>query len=88
MAPLSAAVIYILVWWLLLFVVLALGKRDPDPENQRVGGAEPSAPARPRLALRLLITTAGAALILAVIYAVVRTGVTLEDIPLPSPPGL
>jgi predicted secreted protein len=43
-----------LVWWLVLFTVLPFGARPPD---QVEPGMAPSAPAKPRIALKFLITT-------------------------------
>ena len=47
-------VVYVIVWWLVLFTVLPWGVRPPaQPEK----GHATSAPARPRLLLKFLITT-------------------------------
>lgn len=88
MAIVSAVALYFVIWWLVFYVVLTIGDRAPDAEDTRVGGAEMGAPARPRLLRRVLITSAGALVVTAAIIAVRHSGLTLDDIPLPSPPGL
>ena len=84
----SAIALYFILWWIAFFIVLPLGRRDPDPEHARVSGAEGSAPANPRLKLRVAITTVLAALLLAALIAILNSGLRLEDVPLPSPPGV
>lgn len=83
----SAIAIFFIIWWIALFAVLPWGNRDPDPEESRIEGAEPGAPARPALKMKLAITTLVSVVIFAGIYALITSGLTLEDIPLPSPPG-
>ncbi len=50
----ATGVTFVLVWWLVLFMVLPFGARPPD---QVEPGTAPSAPARPRIGLKFLITT-------------------------------
>jgi predicted secreted protein len=50
----ATGVTFLLVWWLVLFMVLPFGARPPD---QVEPGMAPSAPAKPRIALKFLITT-------------------------------
>ena len=50
----SAAIVFVIVWWLVLFMVLPFGAAPPDEVEP---GMASSAPARPRLALKFLITT-------------------------------
>jgi predicted secreted protein len=82
----SAIAIFFVIWWITLFAVLPWGNRDPDPEDERVQGAEPGAPARPGLKRKLWITTGASIVIFAAFYALINSGIGLEDIPLPSPP--
>ncbi|MEM9223126.1 MAG: DUF1467 family protein [Pseudomonadota bacterium] len=84
----SAIAVYFIIWWILLFAVLPWGRRDPDPEDATVAGADRGAPAQPRLWRKLIITTIGSGFIFAAFLGVLNSGLTLEDIPLPSPPGL
>ena len=56
----SGVVVYILLWWWVLFMVLPFGAKAPE----RVGeGHATSAPAKPRMALKLAITTGLSALL-------------------------
>ena len=57
----TAAVLYLLIWWIVLFAVLPVGTRpeaEPDPTSGWRG-----APARPRLGRKLLATTVAAAVV-------------------------
>lgn len=88
MGLVSAVALYFVFWWIAFYVVLAFGNRDPDPEHARVGGTERGAPSRHHLPKRVLWTSLIAALMLATLIGVLNSGITLADIPLPSPPGL
>jgi predicted secreted protein len=59
MTAAGALVTYVVVWWLIFFMALPFGAA-PD-ENPRAGTVE-SAPARPRLLLKVLVTSVLAAL--------------------------
>ena len=48
------AVVFVIIWWLVLFMVLPFGAEPPE-EVER--GMADSAPARPRLGIKMLITT-------------------------------
>lgn len=77
----EAGVVFVIVWWLVLFMVLPFGAQPPeDPEP----GTAPSAPARPRLLLKFLITTLIAAALTALIAWVVQSGLISFR---PRPPG-
>ena len=69
MGWLTGIVVYILVWWVTLFAVLPLWVRPSDPDDP---GYAAGAPQRPRLGLKLALTTAVAALIWLGIYIVVK----------------
>ena len=88
MDVLGLAILYLGVWWLTLFAVLPWGNRPPDHNDDTVRGSAGSAPARPRIKRKLLVNTLIATLVFAAIIAVSRSGITLDDIPLPSPPPL
>lgn len=82
----SAVAIYFVIWWLLFFPVLTLFDRRPDDEAHRVAGAERSAPAVARIGRRVAINTVAAAVVFAGVYALLHSGLTLDDLPFPSPP--
>ena len=65
----STGVTFLLVWWLVLFTVLPFGARPPD---QVEPGMAPSAPAKPRIALKFLITTVIALVLTALILWVIN----------------
>lgn len=88
MGIVSAIALYFVIWWLVFYIVLALGNRAPLPDGARPHGAEPGAPAVPRLWRRVAITTVAAAVVLAAFIGIRNSGLTLEHIPLPSPPRL
>jgi len=67
----SAALTFVIVWWLVLFMVLPFGASPPD---QIEPGTAPSAPAKPRMALKLLITTAIALALTAAIAWIIESG--------------
>jgi predicted secreted protein len=67
----TTGVTFLLVWWLVLFMVLPFGAR---PADQIELGTAPSAPARPRMALKFLITTAIAVVVTALILWLIDSG--------------
>lgn len=67
----GTAVIFAIVWWLVLFMVLPFGAAPPDEVEP---GMATSAPAKPRLALKLAITTVLAALATALIVWLIDSG--------------
>jgi predicted secreted protein len=72
MGWLSATMIFAIVWWLILFMVLPFGAAPPDEVEP---GMAPSAPARPRLGLKLAVTTVLAVLVTALILWGLESGV-------------
>ncbi|HJM94034.1 MAG: DUF1467 family protein [Alphaproteobacteria bacterium] len=71
MNPVTGILIYVVVWWLVLFMVLPFGVRTVREEGGEVieGGAT-SAPAKPRVFLKMVITTViSAVLMAAVLFA-------------------
>jgi predicted secreted protein len=67
----SAAIVFVVVWWLVLFMVLPFGAAPPE---QVEPGMADSAPARPRLALKFLITTLIALVVSALILWIIDSG--------------
>ena len=67
----TGLVTYFIIWWLVLFMVLPWGNRSHDsPESGHVA----SAPARPRIGLKFLITTAISALIFLMMWGIIESG--------------
>ena len=65
--------VYALVWWLTIFVVLPWGNRPIDAEDIKKGQAS-SAPKRPRILIKLAVTTVLSGLIWLAIYWVMEAG--------------
>jgi predicted secreted protein len=71
MNPVTAVVLFIIIWWLILFLVLPWGvRRTENPEE----GHDPGAPARPMLVRKLLITSGIAIILFAVIFGIIEWG--------------
>jgi predicted secreted protein len=66
----TGIIVYVLVWWITLFAVLPLWVTPAEPDDP---GYAAGAPQRPRLLLKMAITTAVSALIWLVIYALVKS---------------
>ncbi|WP_448202943.1 DUF1467 family protein [Azospirillum sp. sgz302134] len=62
--------VYVVVWWVVLFAVLPWGVRAPETPEP---GMADSAPVRPRILLKFVVTTLVAAVVWAGIYAVVAS---------------
>lgn len=64
--------VYFITWWVVLFAVLPWGVHPPEsPEEGHVA----SAPVRPRLGLKFLITSGITAIIWIVIYLLIHSGI-------------
>ena len=50
----TTVITFLVSWWLILFMVLPFGAAPPDEVDQ---GHASSAPAKPRMLIKLLITT-------------------------------
>ena len=76
MNPVTAIVLFIIIWWLTLFLVLPWGiRRTENPEE----GHDQGAPARPLLARKLLITSGITIVLFAVIFGVIEwSGLSLR----------
>ena len=78
MNPVTAVVVFIIIWWLTLFTVLPWGvRRTENPEE----GHDRGAPARPLLVRKLLITTGITIVLFGIFYGVVETsGLSLREL--------
>lgn len=67
----TGIMMYIIIWWCVLFAVLPIGVRTPEEAGvDAVPGQVPSAPVRPRLVMKALLTTAIAAVLFAAFWYV------------------
>jgi predicted secreted protein len=81
MSVTSAIAIYFIIWWIVLFAVLPWGMRTQEEAGEVVPGTVASAPARMRF-LRIIITTSlVAAIVFGAFYALLHSGLTLDDVP-------
>jgi predicted secreted protein len=62
--------VYVVIWWIVIFAVLPFGVRTPDEVEQ---GHATSAPIRPRIGLKMLITTGISAVIWVLVHAIVQS---------------
>lgn len=67
----ATGVTFVIVWWLVLFMVLPFGARPPDEVEP---GMAPSAPARPRMGLKIAVTTVIAAALTALLMWLLQSG--------------
>jgi predicted secreted protein len=67
----AAGVTFVIVWWLVLFMVLPFGASPPDEVEP---GMAPSAPARPRMGLKIAVTTVIAVALTALILWLLQSG--------------
>ncbi len=73
MSLLGGMMIYAIMWWLVLFMVLPFGVRTVREEGGEVAaGQAASAPAKPRIVLKMLVTTVISGAIMALIVALVE----------------
>ncbi|MFC3225985.1 DUF1467 family protein [Marinibaculum pumilum] len=69
----SAIVTFIILWWLVFFCLLPVGVRTAEEEGQvPETGHATSAPVRPQIARKMLITTGIAAILFVGTYLVVE----------------
>jgi predicted secreted protein len=70
----SALLVYVVIWWIVFFIALPFGVRPPDEAGEEVlPGNATSAPARPRLWLKVGITTLVSAALWGVAYFMIVT---------------
>lgn len=82
--PVTALGIYIIVWWVTLFAVLPLGRREETAEDRAAmpPGCDAGAPAHPHMKRKLIMTTWMAAIVWAVLMVIIFTGIMpLPDFP-------
>jgi predicted secreted protein len=66
----TAAAIYFLIWWVVLFAVLPWGVRSQQEDGDIAEGTDPGAPAVPKLGRKLLWTTLVSTVVFAACYIV------------------
>jgi predicted secreted protein len=76
----EALVVYVIIWWLILFMVLPWGINRVDPD-ELLPGQDPGSPAKGRMVLKLVVTTALSAALLGVYYMVATSGMVSFRVP-------
>ena len=75
MNPVTGILIYVVIWWLVLFMVLPFGVLTVREEGGEVTeGEATSAPAKPRIFLKMVITTMISAVLMAAIVVATKFG--------------
>ncbi|MGE0006613.1 MAG: DUF1467 family protein [Parvibaculaceae bacterium] len=71
----TAIAIYFVIWWIVLFTVLPWGVKNAHEAGETtLEGNEPGAPVHHHMGRKVLITTAVAAVVFAVLYLAIRLG--------------
>ncbi|MDX1580501.1 MAG: DUF1467 family protein [Alphaproteobacteria bacterium] len=71
----SAIVVFVIAWWLVFFMVLPIGVKSPEETGEgRIQGTEAGAPVNPRLARKIVITTAVAVVLWLIYFGIVESG--------------
>ena len=68
----SGLVVYILLWWWVLFMVLPFGAKAPDEVET---GHATSAPERPNLWRKIIVTSVIAAILWVIADAIISSGI-------------
>ncbi|MBI1406913.1 MAG: DUF1467 family protein [Caulobacter sp.] len=83
MGPMTAAAVYLTLWWTVLFAVLPLGSKSYAESGIKVtDGGDPGAPVNPNLKKKFITTTWVSFVVWAILMLVIQFGL----IPLPSLP--
>ncbi len=69
----TGVAIYIVIWWLVLFMVLPFGVRRPEA-HELEKGQEPGAPVKPRMWLKLLVTSVISLVLYGIFYLIAEAG--------------
>ncbi|MEL6641709.1 MAG: DUF1467 family protein [Pseudomonadota bacterium] len=81
MGPVSALVLFAVIWFMVLFVVLPLRLQTQGEAGDVVPGTHASAPANPQLKRKAIITTIWAFAVWVVIAGTIMSGlVTVRDL--------
>ncbi len=70
----TGSAVYLVIWWLVLFIILPVGARTIIDTEDVEKGQDAGAPKRPRLLLKMAVTTVVAGVIFAGFYTVVESG--------------
>ena len=78
----SAAAVFFIIWWLVLFATLPFGMRTQDEDDDVTPGTVSSAPTGPHMRRTIVRTTIIALAVFGVFYVLTRVlGFSFGDIP-------
>ena len=82
MTYISAAAVFLIIWWVVLFAVLPFGLKTQDDEGETVLGTVSSAPRGPHMLRAVIRTTVVSLLIFGFLVLLTRYfGFSFDDIP-------
>ena len=70
----GAIATYVIIWWLVLFMVLPFGSRAVIENDNVSKGQDAGSPQRPRVLLKMGITTLVSGVLFAVLYWLIAAG--------------
>lgn len=71
----TGTAVYLVIWWLVIFMVLPWGARSVIDEDDVKKGDAPGAPKKPRMVLKIAITTVISGVLWGIVYTVIESGV-------------
>lgn len=71
----TGTAVYLVIWWLVIFMVLPWGARSVIDEDDVKKGDAPGAPKKPRMVLKIAITTVISGVLWGIVYTVIDSGV-------------
>ena len=64
----GSIVVFIILWWLILFMILPRNINSQQEKGRIIEGTDPGAPSNPNIFKKLVLTTAIASLLFAIIF--------------------
>ncbi|MFQ5617894.1 MAG: DUF1467 family protein [Rhodospirillales bacterium] len=71
----TGTAVYLVIWWLVIFMVLPWGAKGVIDEEDVKKGHASSAPRKPRMLLKIAITTVLSGAIWGIVYGIIESGV-------------
>lgn len=71
----TGTAVYLIIWWLVIFMVLPWGAKSVIDEDDVKKGDAPGAPKKPRMVLKISITTVISGVLWGIVYTVIDSGV-------------
>ncbi len=71
----TGTAVYLVIWWLVIFMVLPWGAQSVIDHDDVKKGHAPGAPKKPRMVLKIAITTVISGVVWGIVYTVIDSGV-------------